>query len=136
MRRAEISHMHAMVATGFQLVADPSIYVVHRPHIPSAGYNHTFTGPAYTKSHRATAAMEKLSVIGMELIQDVKAGVYPEHGVTALAACRPLERWFGAERRGPAEGPGAAPPSAGKRETPSRLAFMRGRLQNPVVAWW
>ncbi|RMZ54418.1 hypothetical protein APUTEX25_001994 [Auxenochlorella protothecoides] len=136
----KISHMHAMVATGFQLVADPSIYVVHRPHIPSAGYNHTFTGPAYTKSHRATAvgawAMEKLSVIGMELIQDVKAGVYPEHGVTALAACRPLERWFGAERRGPAEGPGAAPPSAGKRETPSRLAFMRGRLQNPVVAWW
>ncbi|KFM24511.1 Glycosyltransferase-like protein LARGE2 [Auxenochlorella protothecoides] len=89
-----ISHMHAMVATGFQLVADPSIYVVHRPHIPSAGYNHTFTGPAYTKSHRATAAMEKLSVIGMELIQDVKAGVYPEHGVTALAACRPLERWL------------------------------------------
>lgn len=183
----QISHVFYMVRTGFKLVADPFSFVVHRPHPPSAGYNHTFTGPAYTRAHRSTEVgrrgrgrglglptahasarppavtslphphnhtrshsypythlslslrnqtMKKLNVLGAELLEDVKSGVYPEHGVTTLAACRPLTRWFDVQH----EALGGRGRTGGRAarawEEASRLAFMRGGLQNPVVAWW
>lgn len=37
-------HIWQLDAMGFQFIAHPNAWVVHRPHLPSAGYNATFTG--------------------------------------------------------------------------------------------
>lgn len=87
----KITHTYQLVHTGFQLVAHPSGFVVHRPHLPSAGYNQTFTGEAYTKSHKPTQELKKLDVIAKEMMNDVRKQLYPDLGVTSLAGCRPLE---------------------------------------------
>lgn len=50
----QITQIYQMDRMGYNLVVHPHGFVVHRPHLPSAGYNQTFTGPAYTKHHRPT----------------------------------------------------------------------------------
>jgi hypothetical protein len=75
---------------GFGLEAVPAGWVVHRPHAPSSAYNMTFTGPAYTTKHRPTEELRKLDAVARGMMAAVRGGRYPEAGVTALAACRPL----------------------------------------------
>ena len=50
----QITHIYQMDRMGYNLVVHPFGFVVHRPHSPSAGYNKTFTGPAYTRGHKPT----------------------------------------------------------------------------------
>ena len=48
-------------------MAHPNAWVVHRPHAPSSGYNHTFTGEAYTLKHKPTDhlwKMERIAKVG------------------------------------------------------------------------
>lgn len=50
----QITHIYQMDKMGYNLVVHPQGFLVHRPHPPSAGYNNTFTGPAYTRGHKPT----------------------------------------------------------------------------------
>lgn len=47
--RAQVMQIYQMDAMNFRFMGHPSAWVVHRPHAPSSGYNHTFTGEAYTQ---------------------------------------------------------------------------------------
>lgn len=46
---AQVMQVYQMDAMNFRFLGHPSAWVVHRPHAPSSGYNHTFTGEAYTQ---------------------------------------------------------------------------------------
>lgn len=72
----------------FRFVGHPNAFVIHRPHAPSSGYNHTFTGKAYSKHHRPTEHLYKMERIAKDLMQEVQGGTYPDEGVTALSQCR------------------------------------------------
>lgn len=142
----QISHMYTMAHAGFRLMVHPSSFVVHRPHPPSAAYNNTFFGAAYTIGHKPGKENRKLGVIWREMTRDIRAGRYPTYGVSALAACRPLERWFG-PKAGPVPAPAAAAPAAGTqanataaawsfaRERARLVHFIRGQFQQAIVAW-
>ena len=45
----QVMQIYQMDAMNFRFMGHPSAWVVHRPHAPSSGYNHTFTGEAYTQ---------------------------------------------------------------------------------------
>lgn len=83
-------HIWQLDAMGFQFIAHPEAWVVHRPHPPSAGYNRTFTGAAYTNKHKGTDHLWKMEKIAKDIMAETKAGTYPERGVTALTACREI----------------------------------------------
>ena len=55
--------IYQMDAMNFHFVAHPNAWVVHRPHAPSSGYNHTFTGEAYTLKHKPTDHLWKMERI-------------------------------------------------------------------------
>jgi hypothetical protein len=40
----QVMQIYQMDAMNFQFISHPNAWVVHRPHAPSSGYNHTFTG--------------------------------------------------------------------------------------------
>lgn len=46
----QVMQIYQMDAMNFQFISHPNAWVVHRPHAPSSGYNHTFTG-AHTIQH-------------------------------------------------------------------------------------
>ena len=50
----KITHIFQLARSGYNLMVHPTAFLVHRPHLPSAGYNRTFTGPAYTENHKPT----------------------------------------------------------------------------------
>lgn len=52
--RLQITHIFQMSRMGYNLMVHPFGFIVHRPHPPSAGYNKTFTGPAYSQGHKPT----------------------------------------------------------------------------------
>ncbi len=59
--------IYQMDAMNFHFVAHPNAWVVHRPHPPSSGYNHTFTGEAYSLKHKPTDhlwKMERIAKVG------------------------------------------------------------------------
>lgn len=53
----QVMHVWQLNAQGFQLVGHPGAWVVHRPHVPSAGYMKAFTGPRYTAMHKVGIAL-------------------------------------------------------------------------------
>ena len=55
--------IYQMDAINFHFVAHPNAWVVHRPHPPSSGYNHTFTGEAYSLKHKPTDHLWKMERI-------------------------------------------------------------------------
>ena len=77
-----------MDAMNFRFVAHPNAFVVHRPHPPSSGYNHTFTGEAYTKTHKPTDHLWKMERIAKDMMAELKVGTYPDEGVNTLTHCR------------------------------------------------
>ncbi len=86
--RAQVMQIYQMDAQAFHFVAHPNAWVVHRPHAPSSGYNHTFTGEAYTLKHKPTDHLWKMERIAKDMMAELKASTYPDQGVTQLAACR------------------------------------------------
>ena len=46
-----------MDARNFRFLGHPNAWVVHRPHAPSSGYNHTFTGEAYTQVRQGSLGL-------------------------------------------------------------------------------
>lgn len=80
--------IYQMDAMNFHFVAHPGAWVVHRPHAPSSGYNHTFTGEAYTLKHKPTDHLWKMERIAKDMMAELKATSYPDEGVTQLSACR------------------------------------------------
>ena len=85
---AQVMQIYQMDAMNFHFVAHPNAWVVHRPHAPSSGYNHTFTGEAYTLKHKPTDHLWKMERIAKDMMAELKASSYPDEGVTQLAACR------------------------------------------------
>ena len=64
---AQVMQIYQMDAMNFHFVAHPNAWVVHRPHPPSSGYNHTFTGEAYSLKHKPTDhlwKMERIAKVG------------------------------------------------------------------------
>ena len=59
----QVMQIYQMDAMNFHFVAHPNAWVVHRPHAPSSGYNHTFTGEAYTLKHKPTDHLWKMERI-------------------------------------------------------------------------
>ena len=47
-----------------------------------------FTGPAYTQHHRMGTHMRQMEMIAKSMMAEIQSGVYPQDGVSALAACR------------------------------------------------
>ena len=62
-RCLQVMQIYQMDAMNFHFVAHPNAWVVHRPHAPSSGYNHTFTGEAYTLKHKPTDHLWKMERI-------------------------------------------------------------------------
>ena len=63
----QVMQIYQMDAMNFHFVAHPNAWVVHRPHPPSSGYNHTFTGEAYSLKHKPTDhlwKMERIAKVG------------------------------------------------------------------------
>ena len=60
---AQVMQIYQMDAMNFHFVAHPNAWVVHRPHPPSSGYNHTFTGEAYSLKHKPTDHLWKMERI-------------------------------------------------------------------------
>lgn len=130
----KISHVYQMAYGKFNFTVHGQAFVVHRPHPPSAAYNATFTGPAYTSKHRSNEEKEKLRVLWNEMRADVKYKRYPTYGVSALAACRPVHWFKGLETeiiRGSAIARRVPP-----LERARKLQFMRGQMSQPIVPWW
>ena len=70
----QVMQVYQMDAMNFRFLGHPSAWVVHRPHAPSSGYNHTFTGEAYTQVRCARpghtvllAAFSEIAVAAAEL---------------------------------------------------------------------
>ncbi|CAL5227189.1 g10104 [Coccomyxa viridis] len=84
----KVMQIYQMDAMNFHFVAHPNAWVVHRPHAPSSGYNHTFTGEAYTLKHKPTDHLWKMERIAKDMMAELKVGSYPDEGVTQLADCR------------------------------------------------
>ena len=60
---SQVMQIYQMDAMNFHFVAHPIAWVVHRPHPPSSGYNHTFTGEAYSLKHKPTDHLWKMERI-------------------------------------------------------------------------
>lgn len=130
----KISHVYQMAYARFNFTVHGQAFVVHRPHPPSAAYNATFSGPAYTSKHRSNEEKEKLRVIWNEMRADIKYKRYPTYGVSALAACRPVHWFKGLETeiiRGSAIARRVPP-----KERDRKIEFLRGTMGQPVVPWW
>ena len=83
----QVMQIYQMDTQNFHFVAHPNAWVVHRPHAPSSGYNHTFTGEAYTLKHKPTDHLWKMERIAKDMMAELKASTYPDEGVTQLAPC-------------------------------------------------
>ena len=75
-------------AMNFRFMAHPNAFVIHRPHPPSSGYNHTFTGEAYTQKHKPTDHLWKMERIAKDMMAELKLGTYPEEGVGTITQCK------------------------------------------------
>ncbi|KAK9825605.1 hypothetical protein WJX74_010038 [Apatococcus lobatus] len=83
----KVMQLYQLDSMNFQFVVHPTAFVIHRPHIPSSGYNHTFTGEAYTKKHKPTDHLWKMERIAKDMMAELKSGTYPDIGVTTLSHC-------------------------------------------------
>ncbi|KAK9796664.1 hypothetical protein WJX73_002272 [Symbiochloris irregularis] len=88
----KVMQIYQLDALDFRFLAHPSAFVMHRPHPPSSGYNHTFTGEAYTQKHKPTDHLWKMERIAKDMMAELRVGTYPDRGVTALHECRMASR--------------------------------------------
>ena len=88
----QVMQIYQLDAMDFRFLAHPSAFVMHRPHPPSSGYNHTFTGEAYTQKHKPTDHLWKMERIAKDMMAELRVGTYPDRGVTALHECRMASR--------------------------------------------
>lgn len=84
----KVMQIFQLDAMNFRFMAHPSAFVVHRPHPPSSGYNHTFTGEAYTQKHKPTDHLWKMERIAKDMMAELKLGTYPELGVGTITHCK------------------------------------------------
>ena len=87
--------IYQMDAMNFHFVAHPNAWVVHRPHPPSSGYNHTFTGEAYSLKHKPTDHLWKMERIAKVSAPFVRPNCWQKPGqfaVRPLKPARSLER--------------------------------------------
>ncbi|KAK9823334.1 hypothetical protein WJX72_002012 [[Myrmecia] bisecta] len=94
----KVMQIYQLDSMNFHFIVHPKAFVVHRPHPPSSGYNHTFTGEAYTKKHKPTDHLWKMERIAKDMMAELRAGTYPDDGVTALAHCRQITEDHAAEK--------------------------------------
>lgn len=88
----KVMQIYQLDAMDFRFLAHPQAFVMHRPHPPSSGYNHTFTGEAYTQKHKPTDHLWKMERIAKDMMAELRVGTYPDRGVTALSECRMASR--------------------------------------------
>jgi len=86
--RLQVMQIFQLDAMNFRFMAHPNAFVVHRPHPPSSGYNHTFTGEAYTQKHKPTDHLWKMERIAKDMMAELKMGTYPEQGVGTITHCK------------------------------------------------
>jgi hypothetical protein len=84
----KVMQIFQLDAMNFRFMAHPNAFVVHRPHPPSSGYNHTFTGEAYTQKHKPTDHLWKMERIAKDMMAELKMGTYPEQGVGTITHCK------------------------------------------------
>ena len=84
----QVMQIYQLDAMNFRFMAHPNAFVVHRPHPPSSGYNHTFTGEAYTQKHKPTDHLWKMERIAKDMMAELKLGTYPEQGVGTITKCK------------------------------------------------
>ena len=84
--------IYQMDAMNFHFVAHPNAWVVHRPHPPSSGYNHTFTGEAYSLKHKPTDHLWKMERIAKVCAPPPVPAVGKSQANVALRPLKPLVR--------------------------------------------
>ncbi len=82
----QVMQIYQMDAMNFHFVAHPNAWVVHRPHAPSSGYNHTFTGEAYTLKHKPTDHLWKMERIAKVGRPAVSSSPIPMRSVRVLCS--------------------------------------------------
>lgn len=73
----QVMQIYQLDAMDFRFLAHPSAFVMHRPHPPSSGYNHTFTGEAYTQKHKPTDHLWKMERIAKDMMAELRVGAHP-----------------------------------------------------------